>query len=201
MTAATAFPKVLDTPRLVLRCYAGAEAPGLKALVERNKDRLIRNFSPMVKSVLQGAGPEAFVAEAVEQWNARSTFHYGIWRKPSGELIGQLKIKNLQWEVPAAELSYFIDVASQRRGFATEAISAVLRTAFGKLHFRRVFVRIIDTNAESLRLAGRLGFKHEGVHRNEFRCGLGELHDVHYYALIDEDFPRIATGTGTEGRP
>jgi ribosomal-protein-serine acetyltransferase len=188
MTVETDFPQVLDTARLELRCYSNIDAPKLQALVERNRDQLIQNFSSMVQNIVKESKATSFVNKAVEQWRSKSTFHYGIWHKPSKELIGQLKLKNVNWEVPAAELSYFIAGTSQRKGFATEAISAVLRVAFEKMNFRRVFLRIIPTNGGSLQLAEKLHFKHEGLHRNAFRCGFGELHDVHYYSLTDEDF-------------
>jgi RimJ/RimL family protein N-acetyltransferase len=55
------------------------------------------------------------------------------------------------------------------------------------MHFKRICLRIIASNTEGLLLAERLGFKREGLHRNEFRCGFGELHDVYYYSLTSED--------------
>jgi len=106
----------------------------------------------------------------------------------SKQQIGQLQVKNIVWDVPSAELSYFIGSSSKRQGFATEAISAILRAAFEQLGFMRMFVRIIPSNQESISLANKLGFKHEGLHRNEFRCGFGELHDVHYFSLTLDDF-------------
>jgi RimJ/RimL family protein N-acetyltransferase len=115
-------------------------------------------------------------------------FCYGIWLKVSKQQIGQLQVKNIVWDVPSAELSYFIGSSTQRQGFATEAISGILRTAFKQLDFKRMFVRIIPSNEESIFLASKLGFKHEGLHRNEFRCGFGELHDVHYFSLTIEDY-------------
>jgi RimJ/RimL family protein N-acetyltransferase len=88
----------------------------------------------------------------------------------------------------SAELSYFIDNSSERQGFATEAISEILRVALEQLDFKRIFVRIISSNQGSIALANKLGFKHEGLHRNAFRCGFGELHDVHYFSVTTEDF-------------
>jgi len=182
------FPEHLDTDRLVLRRYSNADAPTILELVDRNRDRLIRNFSQMAKSLSQGEDAKSFTEDKAEQWNTRKAFCYGIWRKASRELIGQLQVKNIAWDVPSAELSYFIDASSRRQGFATEAIAAIVRVAFQELDFKRMFVRIIPSNQESISLANKLGFKHEGLHRNEFRCGFGELHDVHYFSLTSDDF-------------
>ena len=188
MPGEVTFPELLDMERLVLRRYSSADAASILKLVDKNRDGLMRNFSPMAKGLSQVEDAKSFTEDKAAQWNARKIFCYGIWRKASEELIGQLQVKNIVWDVPSAELSYFIDSSSKRQGFATEAIAAISRVAFQQLDFKRVFVRIIPSNQESISLANKLGFKHEGLHRNDFRCGFGELHDVHYFALTSDDF-------------
>jgi len=182
------FPELLETDRLVLRRYTVADAPEILELVDKNRDRLLHNFSEIAKNLSSDEDVESFTADKAEQWNARKTFCFGIWCKDSNELIGQLQAKNIMWSVPSGELSYFIGGSFQRQGFASESVSAMLRVALGQLGIRRVFVRIIPSNKESILLANKLGFKHEGLHRNEFRCGLGELHDVNYFSMTSDDF-------------
>lgn len=188
MPGEVTFPELLDTERLALRRYGSADIPGILELVDQNRARLIQNFSQMAKGLSQAEDVKSFTEEKGEQWDTRRVFCFGIWLKVSNQLIGQLQAKNIVWDVPSAELSYFIGRSSQRQGFATEAISAILRTAFQQLDFNRIFVRIIPSNKESISLVNKLGFKHEGLHRNEFRCGFGELHDVHYFSLTIDDF-------------
>ena len=182
------FPELLETERLVLRRYRSVDAAGILELVDKNRARLVQNFSPMANALFRGEDVKSFVEDKTEQWNAGRAFCYGIWFKISEQQIGQLQVKNVVWDVPSAELSYFIDSSSERQGFATEAISGILRVALGQLDFKRIFVRIIPSNQRSIALANKLGFKHEGLHKNAFRCGFGELHDVHYFSVTMEDF-------------
>jgi len=188
MPGEVTFPELVDTERLTMHRYSSVDAAGLLELVHRNRAGLIQNFSQMAKGLLQDEHVKSFIEEKAEQWETRRAFCYGIWLKVSKQQIGQLQVKNIVWDVPGAELSYFIGSSSKRQGFATEAISAMLRAAFEQLGFKRIFVRIIPSNKESISLANKLGFKHEGLHRNEFRCGFGELHDVHYFSLTPDDF-------------
>ena len=188
MPCEVTFPELLETERLVLRRYRSADAAGILELVDKNRARLVQNFSPMANALFQGEDVKSFVEDKTEQWNAGRAFCYGIWFKISKQQIGQLQVKNVMWDVPSAELSYFIDSSSERQGFATEAISGILRVAIEQLDFKRIFVRIIPSNQGSIALANKLGFKHEGLHRNAFRCGFGELHDVHYFSVTTEDF-------------
>jgi len=188
MPGEVTFPELLETERLVLRRYRSADAAGILELVDKNRARLVQNFSPMANALFQGEDVKSFIEDKTAQWNAGRAFCYGIWLKISKQQIGQLQVKNVMWDVPSAELSYFIDSSSERQGFATEAISGILRLAFEQLDFKRIFVRIIPSNQGSISLANKLGFKHEGLHRNAFRCGFGELHDVHYFSVTTEDF-------------
>jgi ribosomal-protein-alanine N-acetyltransferase len=188
MPSEPVFPDLLKTDRLLLRRYTAADALGLLELVEKNRDFLIRNFPQMAKGFGRVEEAIAFTEEKTLQWTDRKAFCYGLWLKDSKEQIGQILVKNLTWNIPSAELSYFIASQSQRKGFATEAISVILRTAFKGLGFNRIFIRIIPSNQESILLANKLGFKREGLHRNEFRCGFSELHDVYYFSLTNRDY-------------
>lgn len=120
MPSELTFPDLLKTDRLVLRRYTAADALGLMELVEKNRGVLIRNFPQMAKGFGQVEEMMAFTEEKSLQWNDRRAFCYGIWLKDSKEQIGQILVKNLTWDVPSAELSYFIASQLQRKGFATE---------------------------------------------------------------------------------
>lgn len=183
-----AFPKILETERLALRRYTPADANSIFELVENNRDRLLEGFPGIAKEVSTIEAAKSFTLGKTEEWIAGKGHCYGIWLRPSQRQIGQIQVKNIVWDVPSAELSYFVGSSFQRQGFATEAIRAVLGLAFKRLEFTRIFVRIVPTNHESLMLATKLGFKHEGLHRSAFRCGRGNLHDVHYFSLLRDDY-------------
>lgn len=177
------FSEVLKTERLTLRGYREEDAAGVLKLANENHGLLIREFAQIaaLRNLVDAA---SFISEKREQRKAARTFCYGIWLAGTGGQIGQIQVKDVAWEIPAAELGYFIIEAQQGNGYATEAIRAILRLAFQELGFERMFVRILPTNRKSLALANKLGFQPEGVLRRAFRCGLGELHDVHYLSLI-----------------
>lgn len=184
------FPKLLRTDRLLLRSYSREDSAGILKLVNGNRDSLVREFAQLA-SLRTIEDAALLVCEKHQQWNAGRTFCYGVWRSDQPEQIGQIQVKNIAWEIPAAELGYFIAAPWQRCGYATETIRAILRFAFGRLSFQRVFLRILPENRESLSLAHKLGFRFEGLHRRAFRCGLGELHDVNYLALIHDDYGKL----------
>ncbi len=186
------FPEVLKTERLLLRRYRPNDCVGILKLVNSNRDLLLREFA-QIAALRAIQDVASYVSEKRQQWKDRKTFCYGIWCNDQSGQIGQIQVKNISWEIPAAELGYFIGKAWQRCGYASESIRAILRLAFSTLSFERMFVRILPDNHESLSLAQKLGFRSEGLHRHAYRCGLGELHDVHYLALIQDDYRKLKT--------
>jgi len=182
------FPESIATQRIELRHYADTDAVAIAELLGSNRQHLLRNFPELSKGLATPDEIKLFIEDCADQCNDRKTHTYGIWTKTPRQLIGQLKVKNILWNVPSAELSYFVGQSFLRRGYAREAVAIVMQVAFRELSFNRVYVRIIPSNIASLQLAQKLGMKHEGLHRNEFRCGLGELHDVNYYSLTHDDY-------------
>jgi RimJ/RimL family protein N-acetyltransferase len=187
MNAEFVFPRLLESPRLSLRVYSKNDAAALLTLINENREQFRRSFAPMARNIQRPTDAIDFVDECSRKWTRGQEFIYGIWHKPSSDLVGQVKVKGVVWDIPAAELSYFIDASSQRRGFAAEAIATVVHAAIDRLNFKRICLRIIASNSASLQLAEKLGFRREGLHRNEFRCGFDELHDVLHYSLTGED--------------
>nr|WP_165968522.1 GNAT family protein [Saccharopolyspora elongata] len=87
-------------------------------------------------------------------------------------LVGSLSAS--QAEPGSGRFGYGIGIGPQhrRRGYADDAITALLAFMFGRLRYRKCEVGIYDGNAASLALHGKLGFREEGRLRDpEFLCG------------------------------
>ena len=73
------------------------------------------------------------------------------------------------------------------RGVATAALTAATRFAFDGLGLNRVEILHAVENEGSHRLAERVGYRQEGVHRQSFRTGDGVLRDEHSHARLAAD--------------
>jgi RimJ/RimL family protein N-acetyltransferase len=187
MAQQRSFPENVDTERMVLREYSASDAAGLLDLVKDNRERLIREF-PQMASLRSLEDVSSFVQQKRVEWESGKTFCYGIWKKQEPAPIGQIQVKNPVWEIPSAELGYFIGKTWQRQGYASESVRGIMRVAFQELEFQRIYVRILPSNHESFALAKKLGFQEEGMQRKAFRCGFGELHDVRYLSMLAQEF-------------
>ena len=81
-------------------------------------------------------------------------------------------------------------IAMQRTTAATEAIYLLARHAFDDLGFRRLEWKCNALNAASRRAAERFGFTFEGVFRKQ-QVLKGRNRDTAWYAIVDDDWPRI----------
>lgn len=95
----------------------------------------------------------------------------------------------------SAELAYWAAPAMQRQGIMTEAGQAVLGFAFGPARLHKLHVSHFGGNQASRALILRLGFRHVGIQRQEFRKE-GVWHDHWLYELLaDEAAAQPRTGT------
>ena len=81
---------------------------------------------------------------------------YAVVEKESGRLIGNAGICSIKDnEVGAA---YFIDEEFKCRGYTTEAMAALIETAFAKYGIEYLIATIQPGNLSSIAVARKLGF-------------------------------------------
>jgi RimJ/RimL family protein N-acetyltransferase len=117
------------------------------------------------------------------------------------ELVGTLNTNNCDRR--QGTFSYGIAIGAEywRHGYASEAITLVLRYYFRELGYQKVTVHIYDFNEPSIRLHERLGFQHEGQLRRMIYTD-GTYHDDLLYGLTAEEFAErdAPTPPGSTGR-
>ena len=87
-----------------------------------------------------------------------------------------------------AELGWAFDPAHQGRGYATEAVRALLDLSFGPLGLRRVYALCFAGNEASWRLMERVGMRREQHLVRESLHRSGEWMDAFGYALLAEEW-------------
>lgn len=87
-------------------------------------------------------------------------YQLGIVLRSGGELIGDCGIHILD-DPRQAEIGITVARRFQCRGYATEALRAIVGYLFGKLRKHRISASIDPRNTGSIRLMQRLGFRQE----------------------------------------
>lgn len=105
-----------------------------------------------------------------------------------GDGWGQLEVAD-QAKGVEAELGWVLDPSYTGRGYATEAIRAVIDVCVGPLGLRRVHAGCFADNEPSWRLMERLGMRREEFSRKTALHRSGEWLDGMNYGILAEEWP------------
>ena len=105
-------------------------------------------------------------------------------------MIGTCGFAGVDCAHNAGEVGYVINPAYRGRGFATEAVTRVLRFGFDVMGLHRAEARFILGNNASRRVMEKAGMTFEGV-RRESMLIKGRYRDIGICAILVQDF-RVA---------
>ncbi|MBI1339454.1 GNAT family N-acetyltransferase [bacterium] len=106
-------------------------------------------------------------------------------------VLGSASFMRIREAHGSAEVGCVVFGAELKRStIATEAIALMAAHLFDELGYRRFEWKCNNANLASRRAAERLGFRFEGVFRNDMVVK-GESRDTAWYAMTDTDWPAI----------
>lgn len=111
-------------------------------------------------------------------------------RLPDGRLGGTLSLLRINPAAGSIEIGWIAYAPRLQRGTAaTEAIVLLANWAFG-VGYRRLEWKCDARNEASIRAARRLGFVHEGTHR-QAAVVKGENRDTAWFSILDGEWPTL----------
>jgi len=173
----------LQTARLDLRPLVPSDAPALLAL---KSDPVVMRYG----STRPWSDPQVaidYIQRDLQGMAAGTYVQLAIIRREDADLIGMCSFHLLDVQCRRAELGYSLVVSAWGRGYANEAVTALLDWGFGHLELNRVEADIDPRNAASVRALERLGFTREG-HLRERWIVAGEKSDSLIYGLLADEW-------------
>lgn len=182
---------VLLTERIVVRRFRENDGKAFFTLVQDNQSRIEDHLPKTVKAVTSANKGEKFVREKLAAWLLQEEYTFGLWEKDTAKLIGMIRFSKLNWEIPLAEISYFIDKDFSKKGIMTEAMFAAIEFAFKELKLAKIILRTAMDNYPSQRLARKCGFRREGDIRSEFKKPSGDIIDIMLFGLTNTEYQKV----------
>jgi ribosomal-protein-alanine N-acetyltransferase len=171
----------LCTARLRLRPFRAADAPRVSALID--DPDIARNTLTIPHPYPPGLA-ETWIAGHAQAWREARRAVWAVCLH-DGELIGAAGLQ-LEPAHRRAELGYWIARTHWGRGFATEAVRALVGHAFDELALERVFAHHFPWNPASGRVLEKAGLRREGLLRGHVQKD-GEAVDNVLYGLARAD--------------
>lgn len=144
----------LETERLILRPPIQADFDGfVEMCAEEDTMRFLGGAQPP-------AGAWRQMATIAGSWAMLGYGFFSVIEKASGKWIGRLgpwRPGGLQGDWPGNEVGYGVNRYARGKGFAGEGATAAMNWAFEHLGWDEVIHCIAAENADSIKLATRLG--------------------------------------------
>jgi ribosomal-protein-alanine N-acetyltransferase len=172
---------VLSTPRLRLRQFRAEDADAMHECFADAEAMRFWNH-PMHTREIE-------TERAVRRFIDCTPSYYRFWAVADAATdlcLGLVNYHDGHIRSKRVAIGYIVHPARHRQGIATEAVSAMLDFCFDEMGLHRVQAFIHPDNAASLRLAEKLGFRREGLLRDNLRVGDVWRDDL-LYALLESD--------------
>lgn len=176
------FPE-LHTARLRLREIQPSDAEALYAIHSDADWMRWYGVDPLVD-----LSQASQLADLFAGWfHAGTGFRWGLERRSDRQLIGSCGLFRWNRSWRNCVIGYEIARSVQREGYMREALEIVLNFGFTAMHLHRIQAETHPDNAPSIALAQRMGFRLEGIHREQAYWG-GRFHDLNCYSLLAQEW-------------
>lgn len=125
-----------------------------------------------------------------EMYETRQGIRWAMIDNETNKLIGTCGFNAYQERNKRAEVGYELHPDYWRKGFATEALKALLSYGFDILQLNRIGAIVYPENLPSQKLLEKIGFTNEGLLR-EYLIQGSTAHDTYVYSILRSEWKRI----------
>jgi RimJ/RimL family protein N-acetyltransferase len=168
-----------DVPRpsgldgLELRRWTAGDAQRVYDAVTESFDHL-HPWAPWAARPPTFEDEQAFVTQAIRDWDEGRTYAYGIF-DPEGNLLGSTAL--MKPEGADMEIGYWVHAAHTGRGLITAAAATLTLAAFDLPGVAAVWIRCDEANVRSAAVPRRLGYRldHQETRRPAAPAEIGRV--------------------------
>ncbi len=157
-------------------------------LIDKNRDHIGHTFPVTLANSDSPENAENFISVSKDREKNSDGYYFYARDIKTNNLIGYLCVKTIDYRISKCELGYFIDKDYQGKGITSKMVSDALEFCFKELMMNKVFICTSEVNLASQRIALKHNFKQEGILRDEFRNGDGQLQNTVYFGLLKSEY-------------
>jgi len=160
------------------------EAEAFFNLIDTNRARLEDFFAGTVSKTQTLEETINYCDEIQQRISDKSYLPYMVTDTITNDFVGLVDVKNVDWNVPKAELGSFIDINYEGQGITSKATNLVVEHIVETYKFIKLLCRANSRNKGSIAVILKNGFEFEGTIRNDYRTTKGEVVDLNYYGRV-----------------
>ncbi len=178
------YRKQFETPRLLIREYQRRDLDAFLEVIRQPHVYVTTYGIPISYSKARGKWWFKVIRFNRRQ---RTAFEYAVFLKDTGRYIGNVGLINMDFIHLHADISYYIDYAVTKQGYATEAAAAMVRYGFEELGFHKINGVCMSKNPASRRVMEKLGMQYEGTLREDLYKD-GVFYDLDRLSLLRHEY-------------
>lgn len=179
--------------RVVLRSVELKHVDGLFRIIGSSREHL-EKWLPWVDYVQTVDDERHIVEQWIYEMQMRAAVHLCITFQD--DLVGLISTHQIDWINQRTSVGYWMGSENVGKNFATEATAVLLTYLFDNLRLHRIFIQAATENTASNRVIKKLGFKWEGVLRENERVKDRYL-DHNIYGMTQGDFTSLRESFST----
>lgn len=177
----------IETERLIIRCYKPTDASMLLEATSLSINHLLP-WMPWANEEQNTLNDKINLIRLFRgKFDLDLDYVYGIFDKAEQNLIGgtglHTRIGN-----DAREIGYWINVRYINNGFATEAVSALIKAGFEIENYSRIEIHCAPENIQSQNIPRKLGFILEAILKQRTKDADGNLRDSMIWTMFKDDY-------------
>ncbi len=131
-------------------------------------------------------------------WAEGTQFNFAMMDTQDGLLLGGCGLNHINPTYRFANLGYWVRTSRTGEGIASRAVRLIASFAIEQVKLIRVEIVVAVENYPSLRVAGKVGARREGILRNRMLVG-ENIYDGVMHSLIPQDYGiELSKSTGIQ---
>lgn len=174
--------ETLETDRLILRKIVDDDAEALYRNIYNN----FEYFKFYYQFPFESFEEYKPLVEKYKKWYANGNhFRWGIVLKETNEIIGLVQLHGKDVSNNNCKIGYIIGYNYTNKGYAKEAVKAVIDFGLNILNYHRIDAEIVTENEPSIRVAEGVGMRMESLREDGYKID-EDYFDQKVYTIINK---------------
>lgn len=171
--------KTLTTPALILRRVVADDAYGIFININHDPE-VLRYFGAPYQEHFADCSIDGLVALSAKP----DAYCWAIELRENHECIGILLQQERNDMIGSIEIGYALGSRYWRKGYATQAVQAVIEYLFSEVNYHKITAGYVLVNIASRRVLEKCQMQYEGIRRDDFYHH-DQYFDIGYYYIIN----------------
>jgi len=176
----------LKSKRITLRTFTLDDAKEVQKLTG---DAKIAETTLDIPHPYPNGAAEEWISTHQKEYEENKSIIWAITKNDNDELVGAIGF-TLRPEFNKAEFGFWIGVSFWNKGYASEALSLILKYGFKELKLNKIYAHHFQTNPASGKVMLKNGLKEEGYLREDIIKN-GEYIDVIIYSILRSEYDKL----------